>query len=1393
MAKLSPDYIEWVLKLNASEAQEEIQKLTANNKELASANKDLKKQMNDLIAAGQKESEAYKNLSKEVAANSKIMADNNAKIKKLESTLDTSSMSAAQLYKRMNSLRRELRNTVKSLEPERYAQLKAELDKVTAAYREAAGAAGQMNKGMLLITKSKALVMGALAGFGAVISGQIISAFKNAFTTIVQFEKRQSFLAGVLGTTKESIKDLTDEARQLGATTSFTAAQVTELQIELAKLGFGREQIKDMTAPILTFAKAVETDLGSAATLAGATLRIFGLQAEDTERVVSTLTVGCNASALSFEYLQTAMSVAGPVAATFGFTVEDTTALLGALSNAGFRAESAGTAVRNILLNLADSNGKLAKALGEPVTDLDGLVAGLQKLNSEGIDLAGTLQLTDKESVAAFNSFLSQADSLVTLRDAVTDANDVFQATADEMGNNVAGSIDILQSTLEGLILRFYESKGALRDIIDFVTKLVEGLGKLVDIISNNGRKLATLTSGVLAYIAAVKLQVLWNNNLRKSKLTLSAASALLNGNFQKLAKTVKVLFTAIKANPIGLIAAAVVTLGVGIYNLVKYTNNLTDAEKRRQEQQKRQQEIDAQVSDNMAVEKQRLEDLRAVAIDENAEKGKRIDAIKALNDIVPKYNGYLDEETGKYRENKAALDQYLTSLEKKYRMEANKDELSRLIKEEARLKREADIAQKQYEKVQQRADENYDAVTIAPVGTAGMGGNSMRNSILREAENARKKAVEANKAVENASNALLDFKTYLNETGADIVDVYENIDQDVKKPKNGNPNGNGGGGSNKSKTKPEDTLKQNYTQQLSALDALYSQSQLVLEQNVAEQIITQQEADMEMLQMAKQKTTDMLAIERQYYDDLKALDDTEDSNKEQLMAESNARIIELQRQQLRDNSAISAKEQENLKQSYDQRLSALDAFYSQYKFTIEQNVASQVITQQQADANLLVMAKSRTADMLAVERSYYNELNAMTFSEAGKKEQLLAESNARILELERQQLRDQSAISGMVKSYSTPQTGKAAMDAKYNQDVQQTTATYDAVIGLARQSGIPTEELERQKVAALSQIDYEYADNLRQIQSQINQSWAFEYDSELMRLKQMHEQGLISEKEYQEARVQLQTNNAKKYFDYYSGAATGMIDALQQAEIDKVEAKYDVLIQEAKNNGEDTTALEEEKENEKLKIQKKYADVNFAIKVSQIIADTAVSIMTAFAQLGPIGGAVAAVMLAATGAAQVISAKAERDKVKNMSPGNTGSTSATAERVVGGFAEGGYTGNGGRYEVAGVVHRGEYVVPMPEMSNPRVLDAVGTIEAIRRQRTAANPFTVGYAEGGYTGTPTMSDETTTASSMFLAAAAEFRQATENIRLIRAFVTLQDIENNQKILDDARRPFTRNL
>ncbi|MDE6309177.1 MAG: hypothetical protein K2L81_03175 [Muribaculaceae bacterium] len=269
--------------------------------------------------------------------------------------------------------------------------------------------------------------------------------------------------------------------------------------------------------------------------------------------------------------------------------------------------------------------------------------------------------------------------------------------------------------------------------------------------------------------------------------------------------------------------------------------------------------------------------------------------------------------------------------------------------------------------------------------------------------------------------------------------------------------------------------------------------------------------------------------------------------------------------------------------------------------------------------------------------------------------------------------------------------------------------------------------------------------------------------------------------------------DHGKKYFDYFASLSSTMFSAIQDAEIAASDAKYDVLIQQAKNNGEETVQLEQEKENKKLEIQKKYADVNFAVKVSQIIADTAVSIMKAFADLGPIAGAIAAGMLRGTGAMQLKTAKAERDKIKNMQPGVVTGTSsesnvATAQRVLSGYADGGYTGDGGRYEVAGLVHRGEYVVPKPIMTDPRVIDAVGLIEAIRNHRLGPARSSSGYADGGYTGHTSQS---------FITAAdiSDLRDAIKGLRntakSMRAYVVLQDIEKASDKLKRAQAPFTR--
>lgn len=185
--------------------------------------------------------------------------------------------------------------------------------------------------------------------------------------------------------------------------------------------------------------------------------------------------------ALSFTKLATAIPIVAPVAKAFGFEIEDVLTLLGKLSDAGFDASSAATATRNIFLNLADSGGKLAKALGRPVTNIKELQDGLMELNERGIDLAEMLDLTDKRSVAAFATFVKGAGDLDKFKASITDVNEEMRKSAEERTNNLAGSITKLGSAWEGLMLKFSESAGVLKDIVDWVTALV---GKVNEFLS---------------------------------------------------------------------------------------------------------------------------------------------------------------------------------------------------------------------------------------------------------------------------------------------------------------------------------------------------------------------------------------------------------------------------------------------------------------------------------------------------------------------------------------------------------------------------------------------------------------------------------------------------------------------------------------------------------------------------------------------------------------------------------------------------------------------------------------------------------------------------------------------------------------------------------------------
>ena len=323
-------------------------------------------------------------------------------------------------------------------------------------------------------------LLGSAVGISGVAGGIMaaVNALKSGIGTAMDYQQQLSGLAAILGTTTDKIKELAAQSRELGSTTIFTAQEVVQLQTELAKLGYATDDIIRMAPSVLSFAQATGASLADAASLTGAALRMFEKDTTHTTEYVDKMAAATTKSALSFSYLSNALSTCAPVANAFGFELEDVLALLGQLANAGFDASSAATATRNILLNLADSSGKLAKALGEPVTNLDELIKGLKSLNDRGIDLAESLDLTDKRSVAAFNTFLSGTDTVIDLRDEIVRATGAAEDMAKTMGDNLAGSVKTLQSAWQDFMIELNGSQGAISTIVTMLTSLVRAIDK---------------------------------------------------------------------------------------------------------------------------------------------------------------------------------------------------------------------------------------------------------------------------------------------------------------------------------------------------------------------------------------------------------------------------------------------------------------------------------------------------------------------------------------------------------------------------------------------------------------------------------------------------------------------------------------------------------------------------------------------------------------------------------------------------------------------------------------------------------------------------------------------------------------------------------------------------
>lgn len=459
--------------VNGDGGRKEMLALDRQMKDLQSSTKRTRTELKNLEKAGKTGSQEHQNLTKTLKDQEKTLTECREKYNKLRDAISLENKTLAELRNHLKLTQTALSKAVPGTE--NWKKLNVEVQQTKARLKELTSQSGQTKGALEKLSSVKA---GALAAFAAIAGA--VRGVARAFQKIVNFEQANVNLSTIIGKNVKDIEALTYSAMELGRTTEYTASQVTLLQTELAKLGFKEGAIMQMQESVLHFATAIGTTLPEAAAMAGATLRMFGLDAKDTADTLGVLVQGANNSALSFSYYQTAMATVGPVAKTFGFSLRDTVALLGTLANAGFDASSAATATRNILLNLADSSGKLAVALGKPVSTFPELMSGLRQLKAQGVDLNTTLELTDKRSVSAFNTFLDGADAALALRDSLEDVNGVLKNTAEERVNTVEGSVKLLQSAWEGLILSFKDSTGPIKEVIDWLTKLIEVTSDLV-------------------------------------------------------------------------------------------------------------------------------------------------------------------------------------------------------------------------------------------------------------------------------------------------------------------------------------------------------------------------------------------------------------------------------------------------------------------------------------------------------------------------------------------------------------------------------------------------------------------------------------------------------------------------------------------------------------------------------------------------------------------------------------------------------------------------------------------------------------------------------------------------------------------------------------------------
>ena len=328
--------------------------------------------------------------------------------------------------------------------------------------------------------------------------------------TFADFDDAMRAVKGVTQANDDELSKLTETAKLLGRTTSFTAIEIGGLMAELGRAGFKTDEIDAMTLSVLNLARATGTDATLSAGIMSSTLRQFSLGAADAGRVADVLAAGANSSFMTVTSLGESLSYAGKTASDMGMSLEETVAIVGSLGNVGIQGSMAGTSLKRLSVISAAELGKLegifevslrnSAGAGLPLVDMLEQIA----IATNGLDQNSRIEkLNEAFGLLGISGALSIGGAVTETRALTTtleNAQGVAAKTAKEMDGGLGGAFRIIISAAEGVRLAIGE---AISKPLERTVKAITGLfGAITESISQNQQ--AVVTYGKIALAIGV-------------------------------------------------------------------------------------------------------------------------------------------------------------------------------------------------------------------------------------------------------------------------------------------------------------------------------------------------------------------------------------------------------------------------------------------------------------------------------------------------------------------------------------------------------------------------------------------------------------------------------------------------------------------------------------------------------------------------------------------------------------------------------------------------------------------------------------------------------------------------------------------------------------------------